>query len=422
MLARRPAGAADRRRSGRTRSSGTACGCSPTSATAGAALLAHRDATSPSRFPELAGLAERAPRRAAGRRGRRDGRTAGRRFEALAERMHVQDRRARARAGRAVAGDVLVFDIAPAVRRRPARPPAGGAPATLERLELAGALAGATGYDDGPALPAATLEQGLEGVVSKRRSPPYQPGRRSPDWVKMRHRSTQTCLVGGWRPQTGTTRGSARCWSGLPDGDGRALVFIGRVGSGMTGAIRGRPERLLRRCSPADAPFADSCPGLDAAARSGSSRRSCVEVRVPGHGSAGRLRQPVLRGLRRPTSGRPRGAATVSPLNADSVRVEGGRPRAELSNLRQGALPGDRDDEGRGARLLRPGRRRDAAAHRRRPVTRKRWPDGVAASPSSRRTCRCGTPDWVDRDVADTGLHGGAARASSSRWSRTWPR
>ena len=49
-----------------------------------------------------------------------------------------------------------------------------------------------------------TEEQGLEGIVSKRRDAAYHPGRRSPDWLKLPHRSTVSVVVGGWRPGRGS--------------------------------------------------------------------------------------------------------------------------------------------------------------------------------------------------------------------------
>jgi bifunctional non-homologous end joining protein LigD len=50
-------------------------------------------------------------------------------------------------------------------------------------------------YPDVDDLWEVTRELGLEGVVAKRRASTYQPGRRSPDWVKATHRSTRTALA-----------------------------------------------------------------------------------------------------------------------------------------------------------------------------------------------------------------------------------
>jgi ATP-dependent DNA ligase len=42
-------------------------------------------------------------------------------------------------------------------------------------------------FDDGPALFAAVVEQGLEGIVAKPRASTYRPGER--DWLKVKNRS-----------------------------------------------------------------------------------------------------------------------------------------------------------------------------------------------------------------------------------------
>ncbi|MDN5861383.1 MAG: hypothetical protein L0H84_22505 [Pseudonocardia sp.] len=62
--------------------------------------------------------------------------------------------------------------------------------ATLERLDLtaAPAVAVSPAYTDGPALLAATAQQGMQGVVAKRCTDPYEPGVRSPGWVAVAHR------------------------------------------------------------------------------------------------------------------------------------------------------------------------------------------------------------------------------------------
>lgn len=54
-------------------------------------------------------------------------------------------------------------------------------------------------------------EHHLEGVVAKRIGSPYQPGRRSPDWLKHPIRSNTEGIIVGWLPGSGTLRvGSGR--------------------------------------------------------------------------------------------------------------------------------------------------------------------------------------------------------------------
>ncbi|MBV8933605.1 MAG: DNA ligase, partial [Kutzneria sp.] len=49
---------------------------------------------------------------------------------------------------------------------------------------------------------------GLEGVVAKRVASRYEPGRRSPAWVKTALMTTQEVLIGGWKPGEGRRAGT----------------------------------------------------------------------------------------------------------------------------------------------------------------------------------------------------------------------
>ncbi len=83
-------------------------------------------------------------------------------------------------------------------------------------------------FDDGDALLAATREQGMEGVMAKRRDSRYHCGVRSSDWVKLPHRSLTDVVVVGWvRARSG---GEVAALA-VADAAGR---FLGTVGSGMT--------------------------------------------------------------------------------------------------------------------------------------------------------------------------------------------
>ena len=83
-------------------------------------------------------------------------------------------------------------------------------------------------FDDGAALLEATAEQGMEGVMAKLRDSRYECGVRSPDWVKLPHRSLTEVVVVGWvRARSGGGVASLA----VVDAAGGAL---GTVGSGMT--------------------------------------------------------------------------------------------------------------------------------------------------------------------------------------------
>jgi bifunctional non-homologous end joining protein LigD len=218
-------------------------------------------------------------------------------FSALAERMHVSnDRRARrlavSRPVTFMAFDLLRLDgvdlaTAPLARRRDA----------LESISLAGPHAQVPPtYDDGLALQAATLEQGLEGVVSKRLSSRYSPGRRSPDWLKFPHRTSRSVVIGGWRLETDSVSRLGAVLVGRPTP--RGLAYLGRVGSGLAGREQERVLGALQGLGVDASPFADQVPPMDAQDTRWVRPEVVVDVQSLGLSAQGRLRQPAYRGLR----------------------------------------------------------------------------------------------------------------------------
>jgi len=168
---------------------------------------------------------------------------------------------------------------------------------TLERISLDGSSAQVPPtYDDGDALWAATLEQGLEGVVSKRLSSRYRPGRRSPDWLKFPHRGSRSVVIGGWRLETDSDRRLGAVLVGAPTRQG--LAYLGRVGSGLAGPEQERVLDALHGLSVDTSPFADDVPPLDAQGTRWVRPEVVVDVQSLGLSAQGRLRQPAYRGLR----------------------------------------------------------------------------------------------------------------------------
>jgi bifunctional non-homologous end joining protein LigD len=49
-------------------------------------------------------------------------------------------------------------------------------------------------------------EKGLEGIIAKRKGSTYQPGRRSPDWLKIKARPQQEFVVGGFTEGKGSRK------------------------------------------------------------------------------------------------------------------------------------------------------------------------------------------------------------------------
>jgi bifunctional non-homologous end joining protein LigD len=95
-------------------------------------------------------------------------------------------------------------------------------------------------------------ELGLEGVVAKRTGSKYQPGRRSPDWRKIKLTNTQDCVILGWTPGQGGRSGTfgALLVGAFDDGE---LIWIGQVGTGFT---RDKLDRILEALEPLQRPTA----------------------------------------------------------------------------------------------------------------------------------------------------------------------
>jgi bifunctional non-homologous end joining protein LigD len=218
-------------------------------------------------------------------------------FTALAERMHVRDvRRAAALAARQPV-TFMAFDVLRLAGEDTTRATYDGRRAILEGLILPENVQLSPVYPDGEELWGVTKQLGLEGVVAKRRSSTYQPGRRSDDWVKAPHRRTRTALVCGWRVET---TGSGRLGAvlfGARDADG-GLRFLGRAGSGLSGAKATRMRQLLEEHARADSPFDEEIPALDARGTRWVEPVVVVETLYLARNPTGRLRQPVVRGIR----------------------------------------------------------------------------------------------------------------------------
>ncbi|ARF83294.1 hypothetical protein HS99_0018360 [Kitasatospora aureofaciens] len=143
-----------------------------------------------------------------------------------------------------------------------------------------------------------TREHGLEGVVAKRSDSPYRPGTRSRDWIKIKHLRTADVVIGGWLPAP--REASVRAvLVGVPvEAEGR-LTFVGSVGTGFAGAERRALAAVLRRIDSPVSPFTAAGLGLPRGTLVRFVRPELrAEVEFLELTDAGRLRQPVWRGLR----------------------------------------------------------------------------------------------------------------------------
>ncbi len=175
----------------------------------------------------------------------------------LQQRMHVTHAAQARRLAQQVPVIYLVFDILHLDGRATTALPYTRRRQLLEGLALAGpAWQTPPSFTGGGAdVLRASRENGLEGVVAKRLTSPYRPGRRSPDWRKIKNVLTQEVVVVGWKPGAGRRAGGVGSLVlAVPDDRVYGLVHVGGVGTGFTEAmldeLGGRLRRLERRTSP----------------------------------------------------------------------------------------------------------------------------------------------------------------------------
>ncbi|HSJ19852.1 MAG TPA: non-homologous end-joining DNA ligase [Nocardioidaceae bacterium] len=218
-------------------------------------------------------------------------------FGALGDRMHVSSP-ARARTlARTNPVTLIVFDVLGLDGRDLTGEPWESRREALDSLGIGSAHWQVPPvYDDGAMLLEATEQQGLEGILSKRRSSTYQEGRRSKDWLKFPHRPTLSYVVGGWRHETDSTSRLGALLVGAPGPQG--LSFRGRVGSGIAGKAAQQLLELLEPLESAVSPFCDDVPRVDAVGTAWVRPELVVEVAALGVTDGGRLRQPSYQGVR----------------------------------------------------------------------------------------------------------------------------
>ncbi len=219
-------------------------------------------------------------------------------FARLQHRLHVRDGRDARRRAAADPVSFVAFDVLYLDGRLRLDEPYDDRRKLLESLDLTGpgfitteSFRGVAGAD----VLAGTAANGLEGVVAKRRKSPYRPGRRSLDWVKVKSTLTQEVLVGGWTDGRGERSGDlGALLLGIPSSSG--LRYVGKVGTGFSERARHELLGELRPLATSENPFDDPLPNGEAPH---FVRPKLVgEVGYSDWTPAGRLRHPTWKGLR----------------------------------------------------------------------------------------------------------------------------
>jgi bifunctional non-homologous end joining protein LigD len=221
-------------------------------------------------------------------------------FEALQPRMHVSSAEAASRLAATIPVTYLAFDVLQldgvaltslpyASRRKTLNAIMGNEPGWLVPPSFPG--------PDLDAVRAASVANGLEGVVAKRLDSVYEPGTRSGSWLKVKNVLTQEVVVAGWKPGQGNRAGLI---GSLLVGvySSAALLYAGHVGTGFSDQVLRMLTRRLEALRRPDSPFDGPVPAEYARPAVWVEPRLVIEVTFDRWTRAGRLRAPAYRGLR----------------------------------------------------------------------------------------------------------------------------
>jgi len=327
-------------------------------------------------------------------------------FGALQQRMHLTAEATVRRGAKATPVTLALFDLLWLDGHSLCALPWSERRARLDELGLEGPAwrTPAAELEDGAALLAASAEQRLEGVVAKRVDSRYEPGRRTAAWIKIKNSNRQEVVIGGWLPGEGRRRERVGALVvGVRDEAGGELRYAGRVGTGFTDAML---DDLRTRLAPLESdrnPFGRRGP------------RGAVwveptllaEVEFTEWTSDGMLRHPSFKGLR------------DDKRAAEVVRESAPGNEAEMTLEIVGELPKDGREVAIAGRVVRVSNwskvlwpatgftKGNLVGYyaaiaptllphlRERPLTLKRYPNGVEGKSFYEKQSPSHRPEWV---------------------------
>jgi len=153
--------------------------------------------------------------------------------------------------------------------------------------------------NEGERLFEAAREQGLEGIVAKRRNSCYEQ-KRSREWLKMKITRRQECVIAGYTDPKGSRENFGSLVLGLYDDKGR-LRHVGNAGTGFNASTHSDMWKRLEKLQTDNNPFGEK---IDSTRRPHWVKPELVaEIKFTewtheGESGAIKMRAPVFEGLR----------------------------------------------------------------------------------------------------------------------------
>jgi bifunctional non-homologous end joining protein LigD len=137
-------------------------------------------------------------------------------------------------------------------------------------------------------------EKDLEGIIAKKINSKYYPGKRTSDWLKIKHHKTQEAIVAGYTQPSGTRKYLGALILAIKDG--KKLKYIGHTGGGFNqNSLKEMYEKLqtlVQHKSPFDEKIKTNSPVTWV------KPQLICEVKFAEITSDGKLRQPIFLHLR----------------------------------------------------------------------------------------------------------------------------
>ncbi|HEY1113838.1 MAG TPA: DNA ligase D, partial [Chitinophagaceae bacterium] len=140
----------------------------------------------------------------------------------------------------------------------------------------------------------AARDNGLEGIIAKKKSAPYKAATRTKDWYKIKADRRHEAVICGYTRKRDTDREFSSLVLGLPSRGG--LQFIGQVGTGFSGALQKAILQTLRPLTTKQCPF-DEEPLISDPVQWVRPFLVC-EVKYTERTREGLIRHPSFQGLR----------------------------------------------------------------------------------------------------------------------------
>ncbi|MDQ6673182.1 MAG: DNA ligase D [Chloroflexota bacterium] len=188
-------------------------------------------------------------------------------------------------------------------------------PAPGDRVRLVEAFP-----EHGTTLYAAALENGMEGIVAKRRDSRYEAGKRTDAWLKVKATHSDEFVVGGFTVGSGSR---ASTFGSLVVGYYKAgaakLTYVGHAGSGFDDRTLKTVHARLTSLRTDESPFDAEVPGFGMWRRPGKAEGAITwvrpdlvaQVKYAERTSDGILRAPVFMGVREDKAARDVGEVEV---------------------------------------------------------------------------------------------------------------